>query len=129
MNSNNPFPAPSDNGAAPLQLPELNTKLLNDEEVMQLLRDIELCAEITEIIPKFVAHGHVPEAGAITLAEARALLAARSVRGLQIRYRYQNVDWWDTLMLVRDGFRLVRIRHDFSQTPNSPGAVPPSHPS
>ena len=125
MNSNNPFPAPSDNGTAPLKLPELNTKLLNDDEVAQLLRDIELCAEITEIIPKFIAQGHVPETAAITLAEARALLGARAVRGLQIRYRYQCVDWWDTLMLVRDSFRLVRIRHDFSEKAISPDAVPP----
>ena len=129
MNSNNPVPAPSDNRTAPLQLPELNTKLLNDDEVTQLLRYIELCAEITEIIPKFAAYGHVPETGAITLAEARTLLAARAVRGLQIRYRYQDVDWWDTLMLVRDSFRLVRIRHDFSQSAISAGAVPPSKPN
>ena len=114
MNSNDSFPAPSDNGTAPLKLPELNTKLLNDDEVTQLLRDIELCAEITAIIPKFAERGHVPETAAITLAEARTLLSARAVRGLQIRYRYENADWWDTLMLARDSFRLVRIRHDFS---------------
>ena len=34
MNSTNPFPAPSDNGAAPLNLPELNTKLLNDDRAV-----------------------------------------------------------------------------------------------
>lgn len=126
MNSNNPFPAPPDNGTTPLSLPELNTKLLSNDEVAQLLRDIELCAEVTEIIPKFAAHGHVPATASLTLAEARALVAARAVRGLQVRYRYESADWWDTLMLVGDNFRLVRIRHDFSQTAMPPGDVPPA---
>jgi hypothetical protein len=47
------------------------------------------------------------------LADARELIATRAVRGLQLRYRYQDADWWDTLMLVGDHFRLIRIRHEF----------------
>ncbi len=112
MNSETPAPSPAGE-ETPLKLPDLNMTLLDTAQVEQLLRDIELCAEITEIIPKFAARGHVPDTAAVTLAEARQLLASRTVRGLQLRYRYEDADWWDTLMIVGDQFRLVRIRHEF----------------
>jgi hypothetical protein len=113
MNPETPIPPPPAD-EAPLKLPDLNLTLLDEAQVGQLLRDIELCAQITEVIPKYAARGHVPDTAAITLAEARGLLAARAVRGLQLRYRYEDADWWDTIMVVGDQFRLVRIRHDFS---------------
>lgn len=105
-----PPPPPED---APLKLPDLNMTLLDADQIEQLFRDIEQCAQITEIIPKYAERGHVPDSAGVTLAEARQLLANRSVRGLQIRYRYDGADWWDTLMLTGGQFRLVRIRHDF----------------
>ncbi len=80
----------------------------------QLLRDIELCTQITEILPKLAPQGYVPENKSLTLAEARELLQQRTVRGMQFRYRYEDADWWDTIMIVGEQYRLVRIRHDFS---------------
>lgn len=114
------FPPPPPD-EPPAKLPELNMTLLDATQVEQLLHDIEACTQITEIIPKYAARGHVPDAANVSLAQARELLAARAVRGLQLRYRYENADWWDTLMLVGEQFRLVRIRHDFS----IPGTVVP----
>ena len=113
MNSEAPIPPPPPE-EAPLKLPDLNMTLLDADQVEQLFRDIELCGQITEIIPKFAARSHVPDTAGITLDQARELLATRAVRGLQLRYRYEEADWWDTLMLIGDQFRLVRIRHDFS---------------
>ncbi|MGZ8900168.1 MAG: hypothetical protein ACXW3Z_08740 [Limisphaerales bacterium] len=110
-----PPPPPED---APLKLPDLTTAPLDAAQVDQLLRDIEQCAQITEIIPKYASREHVPDAANISLAQARELLATRAVRGMQIRYRYEGADWWDTLMLVGDQYRLVRIRHDFSGESN-----------
>lgn len=107
------FPVPPAEDT-PSKLPELNMTLLDAAQVEQLLRDIEACTKITEIIPKYATRGHVPDTSAVTLAQARELLAARAVRGMQLRYRYEGADWWDTLMLVGDQFRLVRIRHDFT---------------
>lgn len=112
MNSETPIPPPPDE--PPVKLPELNMTLLDPEQVEQLLRDIEACTQITEIIPKYAARDHVPDTAAVTLAQARELLTSRAVRGLQLRYRYQDADWWDTLMLAGEQFRLVRIRHDFT---------------
>ena len=79
-----------------------------------LLADIEACTELTEILPKFAAQQYVPDAAAVTLAQAREWLATRTVRGLQLRYRYDGADWWDTLMQDGDRYRIVRIRHDFA---------------
>ena len=95
-------------------MPELNTGLLDLAQVEQLLGDIEACAQITEIIPKHGARSQVSETAGITLGDARQLLRERSIRGLQLRYRYEGADWWDTLMVAGEQFRLVRIRHDFS---------------
>lgn len=95
-------------------LPELRTGALDLTEVERLINDIEACAQITEIIPKHAAQGYVPETGALTLDDARQHLRARTVRGLQIRYRHDGADWWDTLMVVGDNYRLVRIRHEFA---------------
>lgn len=95
-------------------LPELRSSTIDLAEVERLLNDIEACAQITEIIPKQSAQGYVPETGVLTLDDARQLLRARSVRGLQIRYRHESADWWDTLMVVGENFRLVRISHEFA---------------
>ena len=113
MNSTTPAGKPSDQNPSP-PLPDLNTTLLDATQLEQLLRDIELCAQINEIIPKFAARGHVPDTASISLTQARELLASRAIRGLQLRYRYEGADWWDTVMVVGDRFRVVRIRHDFT---------------
>lgn len=121
------FPAPLPD-EPPLKLPELNRTLLDAAQVEQLLRDIEACTQITEIIPKYAARGHVPDTAAVTLAQARELLTARAVRGLQLRYRYEDADWWDTLMVVGEQFRLVRIRHDFAASEQAGAAPSPERP-
>ena len=98
---------------APPQLPALHTTVLGAAQVEQLLGDIEACTELVEILPKYAAQGRVPDAAGVSLAEARMLLATRTVRGLQLRYRYDGADWWDTLIMAVEGYRVVRIRHDF----------------
>lgn len=119
-------PPPGPREEPPLELPAMNTAFLDASQVEALLRDIEACGRIIEIIPKQVARGFVPDTAGITLARARELLADRAVRGLQLRYHHEGAEWWDTLMVLgEDRFRLVRIRHDFG---NSPAAVNPPPP-
>jgi hypothetical protein len=99
---------------ATLNLPDLHQAVLDTPTLERLLRDIEEHAQVNEIIPKFTQRGYVPE-GPVTLAEARELLLFQSARGVQIRYRYEGADWWDTIMTAPEGFRLVRIRHSLDQ--------------
>lgn len=96
----------------PPELPALHNAMLDMAQVEQLLSDIETCTQLVEILPKYAAQGYVSDRAGVTLAEARTLLANRAVRGLQLRYRYDGGDWWDTLMLAGDRFRVVRIQHD-----------------
>lgn len=96
-------------------LPDLHQATLDCATVGQLFCDIEACAQVAELIPKFSARAHVPSGSALTLAEARTLLLTRQLRAVQIRYRYDGADWWDTIQALPEGFRLVRVRHDFSR--------------
>ncbi len=96
--------------AAP-ELPPLHTGTLDATQVEQLLVDIETCTEVLEILPKYASQGYAPEAARLTLGQARELLATRAVRGLQLRYRYDGAEWWDTLLSQGEFYRVVRIRH------------------
>jgi hypothetical protein len=109
----NPESRPTGAESTPPELPALHTTTLDFAQVEQLLTDIEVCTELQEIVPKYAAQGHVPETAQVTLAQARELLSARAVRGLQLRYRYEDADWWDTVMVLGEQFRVVRIRHEF----------------
>lgn len=108
-----PVPTPTNETDTPA-LPELHSSSLDDAQVAELLADIEACTKLTEILPKFAAQQRVPDMTSVTLAQAREWLATRAVRGLQLRYRYDGADWWDTLMQDGDRYRIVRIRHDFA---------------
>ncbi len=96
-------------------LPELQQSVLDPETLKQLFIDLASLTQIIEIIPKTAASGYVDENTNITLDEAREMLLSSAIRGLQIRYRYQGSQWWDTLLPDADGalFRIVRIQHDF----------------
>ena len=102
----------NENTTAPL--PELHSGVLNQSQVWQLFSDIEHCTRLLEILPKHSAVAHVAERAGITMAQAMEMVAARSVRALQFRYLYEGAEWWDTLMIQGDQFRVVRIRHDFA---------------
>lgn len=109
MNTNNTTAA-----AETLNLPDLHQATLDRFTLEQLFSDLEQHAEVSDVIPKFTQRSYVPE-GPITLAEARKLIFFHTARGVQIRYRYEGAEWWDTIMAAPEGFRLVRIRHDFHE--------------
>jgi hypothetical protein len=96
-------------------LPDLQQARFDAAELERLLRDIGACAQITEIIPKFSATAPVPDNPVLTLDDGRRLLLDGGARAVQFRYRYQDADWWDTVMALPGGqFRLVRIQHHFT---------------
>ena len=98
---------------APPPLPDLHQSVLEQETVDQLFRDIAECAEVLEVIPKFAPRDHVADR-TVTLAEGEALLRSGGVLGLQLRYRYQDAEWWDVLMRIGQRVRLVRIKQEFA---------------
>lgn len=95
-------------------LPDLHQAQFDAAELETLLRDIGACAQVTEIIPKFAATGHVPDNSVLSLDDGRRLLLDGGARAVQFRYRYEGADWWDTVMALPGGqFRLVRVQHHF----------------
>lgn len=97
-------------------LPDLQQSVLDPDTLAQLFSDLGSLTEILEVIPKALAQGYVLEGSEISLDEGRRMLLSGVVRGLQIRYQYQDSQWWDTLLpdAASGGFRIVRIQHDFA---------------
>ena len=96
---------------APIEdrFPALNDAVLDIEKLTALFRDYRECTVIGEILAK-PGPGYVPTGSQPSLGQAEELLQTRAVRGVQIRYRYGESNWCDTLMPVADGIRLVRIQ-------------------
>jgi ferredoxin-type protein NapG len=98
----------------PRPFPHMNQAELSNDEVGQLLNDIDQYAELLLVNLKSNTRSFTPEQR-LGLEDARAAIESRSARGVQLRYRYEGDEWWDTLMLQPDGARLVRVRHDFDK--------------
>lgn len=94
---------------ASADLPELHSGDLDAETVGALFDDLERHAVILDVLVKAAPNRHVSGA-ALPLREAQALLAAREVRGVQIRYHWQGAEWRDTLMQLPTAVRVVRMR-------------------
>ena len=77
-----------------------------------MLADIEAHAEILGVTVKGGATAR-SDGAPWTLVEAIAALRERRIRGVQIRYRWQGDEWWDTLIADGAGARLVRMKQDY----------------
>ncbi len=96
--------------AAP-KLPALQQTVLDVPTLAALFRDLAHCTQILAVLPKGAPQAYAAEK-AISLDAAREGLASGAFRGVQIRYRYENQDWCDTLLATASGVRLVRISLD-----------------
>ena len=89
-------------------LPTLHHGQLSPEQVGELFNQLARFATIDGVCvkggPQAYTTGEGPD-----LATAAQLVQTRSVRGVQIRYRYAGEAWFDTLMILPEGVRLVRI--------------------
>lgn len=104
----------ADQAAEEHSLPDMQTSDLDRETLESLIKDIEDCTNVLEVIPKYGAESYVADQSNLTLREAYLMLVDRRLRGMQIRYEYHGSQWWDTLMASGEsGVRLVRIKHDF----------------
>lgn len=95
-----------------IELPDLQQAELDEASLADLFRDVELAAELIAVTRKDGPEARACETS-LTLAEAHDLLRTGRTRSIQIRYRYQGAQWWDTLLRTPTGVRLVRVRHDF----------------
>ena len=87
--------------------PQLFQSELNPDEVEALFADLKLGAEVTHVQVK-MATGKGAADSKMTLTEAHELLRLGQVAAIQIRYRYEQQDWCDTLMVLPHAVRIVR---------------------
>ena len=103
---------PETNSDPQPDLPPVHQAVLDEATLEQLFQDIEGCTRLLEIIVKGAATDYALESNP-SLTEAREALLSGQVRGIQIRYLYDNKQWWDTLIRGTEGIRLTRIAHQF----------------
>jgi hypothetical protein len=99
----------------PLELPPLQQADLDAATLEQLFFDLASGTELLDITYKGGATrmaGDPHAADVLSLAAARDALVIGAVTGVQIRYRHQGREWWDTILRTPSGFRLVRISRD-----------------
>lgn len=72
------------------------------------LADLEELADVHRVLVKESAEVR-GEGTSLSLDQARMLLLTGAVRGVQIRYRHESIDWVDTLVRGTDAIRLLRV--------------------
>lgn len=91
-------------------LPPLEEGLQDAAGLARLLADIEACTRLLEVRLKGARRQRAQD-GQASVAAVHAMLLDATCRGVQLRYRFQDAEWWDTIMPAPGGFRVVRIRH------------------
>lgn len=92
-----------------IPFPDLVEGVVDAATLSDLVRDLQTLTVIEEIQLKGGAQSHA-ERVKIGLAEAADLLLADKLRGLQIRYRWEQTGWIDTLLRTPDGIRIIRTK-------------------
>ncbi len=93
------------------RLRDFHEAFVDPATVEQLFVDLEGAAEVLAVMAKGGATDRA-HGGALSLEEGRQLFVSKKVKGLQIRYRYEDSEWWDTLMHTPGGVRIVRIEQE-----------------
>lgn len=102
--------APSADPAEP-PLPTVFDAILDSELFDKLFVDFEALAELMGVVVKTGQTALAPEAVQMHWGDAKhAVLAGAAV---QLRYRFDGKEWWDTLMPHVGGVRLVRMEQTF----------------
>ena len=105
---------PNHDGLDLSELPPMREATLSVEEVNTLFDDIaQLGADVLLMQrTKGVQRADASKADTKTkLGLAKSSLLSGEIQRLQIRYRWQDQQWIDTLKRETDGFHIVRIAH------------------
>jgi len=95
-----------------VNLPDLQQTVLDAATLDTLFADLAAHAQVLSVVPKLASNAMVAER-VITLDNARAGLRDGTLRGVQVRYRFESREWCDTLIAAPGGgARLVRICTD-----------------
>lgn len=110
-----PVPHPVNHDGMDLaELPPMREAMLSTNQVQQLFADIESLASDILLMQRASPAQRATAARATSreqLAVAQAALLSGAIPRVQLRYRWQDANWIDTLEQREGRFRLVRIMH------------------
>lgn len=92
-----------------IEFPDVYRAELDPPTLRALFSDLATHAEVIDVRAKAGARRYAGEER-LSLRDAEALLGARAVRGIQVRYRHDGALWMDTLMAGPTKVRLVRMK-------------------
>jgi len=96
------------------ELPPMREAMLSSDQVAQLFADIEALGTDIVLMQRSTRTARATGSAANSsenVRTARTSLLSGSITRLQIRYRWQDKSWIDTLETTADGYRLIRIAH------------------
>lgn len=99
-----PFDPPREDPEAP----EVLEGRLDRVGVESYFRDLDELAEIDQVLVRWV--DTMRESAATTLEESRDAVRSGTAHAVQIRYRYGEETWCDTLLADDKGHRILRVR-------------------
>ena len=105
---------PNHDGLDLSKLPPMREATLSKEQVMALFSDIENLATDILLMQRSTGETRASASKADTASKldlAKTALLSGSVQRVQVRYRWQDSLWIDTLKTELDGFHIVRIAH------------------
>lgn len=93
---------------AEIELPELREGDLDEAGLRALFRDLAAATQIDDVRCKRGPEERA-ETSRISADDALVRLLEARVRGVQIRYRYKDEAWVDTILATTRGYRIVRL--------------------
>lgn len=108
---------PNHDGLDLALLPPMREAVISDDQLKSLFTDIGQLATDVMLMQRTTGVRRASVASVDTvknLEHAQAALLTGSIQRVQIRYRWKNSLWIDTLKREPNGFHLVRIAHQRS---------------
>lgn len=105
---------PNHDGLDLSELPPMVEAILVDDQIRSLFADISKLADEVLLMQRTRGSSRATSRKADArekLATAEVALLSGAIERLQIRYKWQGVQWIDTLESKDSGYRLVRIAH------------------
>ena len=102
---------PNHDGMDPALLPPMREAVITHDQVVALFNDIGQLATDVMMMQRMTGVRRANVDTARNLEQAQSALLSGSIQRIQIRYRWKNSLWIDTLKSDANEFHLVRIAH------------------
>ena len=102
---------PNHDGMDLSELPPMREALLNSAQVELLFGDIGQHGSDIQLFARSSPGARATIDQSSSLLTAKQAILDSTVKRIQIRYRWQNSLWIDTLESSPEGYRLIRIAH------------------